>query len=105
MIRSTGCLRLRIQPAIPTSLQSFTGGVAIIRELHVYGSELELGARDGESAQHRGYGRELVKEAERIAREEAGAGYMAVLSGVGARAYYRGLGYEFDSGYMVKDIK
>jgi elongator complex protein 3 len=100
-----GLLRLRIQNTLPSNIRLLNGRVALIRELHVYGSELEFGVRDGESAQHRGYGRELVREAERIAWEEADARYMAVLSGVGARAYYRELGYEFDSGYMVKDIK
>jgi elongator complex protein 3 len=81
------------------------GDIALIRELHVYGPELEIGVRDGDSAQHRGYGRRLVFEAERIAREEIGTSFIAVLSGVGARVYYRELGYALNSGYMVKCLE
>ncbi len=99
-----GMLRLRLQDSPPPNLQSLDSTVALIRELHVYGQELEFGQRDEESAQHRGYGRELVREAERIAADEFRADFMAVLSGVGARAYYRDLGYSIQSGYMVKLI-
>ena len=99
-----GLLRLRIQDKRQASFRCFGNDVALIRELHVYGQELELGGRDNGSAQHRGYGRRLVQEAERIAFEEHGAGAIAVLSGVGARAYYRDLGYTLDSGYMIKNL-
>ena len=45
-----------------------------------------------------------MEEAERIAREEHGAVKIAVISGVGTRAYYRKLGYELDGPYMSKPI-
>jgi len=45
-----------------------------------------------------------VAEAERIAREEFGLRRMAVIAGVGARAYYRALGYELDDTYLVKRL-
>ena len=99
-----GLLRLRIQDRNPIPLLNLEGNVALIRELHVYGSEVGLKGRDKGSAQHRGYGRELVKQAEDISAKEFGANFMAVLAGVGARAYYRELGYEFLSGYMVKKL-
>ena len=99
-----GMLRLSLPDSRPPAFRSMAGRLAVIRELHVYGPEMELGQRDEDSAQHRGYGRELVREAERIAKEEFGADLMAVLSGVGARSYYRDLGYVFDSGYMVKRL-
>jgi elongator complex protein 3 len=59
-----------------------------------------LGER-GEAWQHRGYGRELLRRAEETA---AAAGYrkIAVISGVGAREYYRKLGYGRDGPYMSK---
>ncbi|MEN8614098.1 tRNA uridine(34) 5-carboxymethylaminomethyl modification radical SAM/GNAT enzyme Elp3 [Dehalogenimonas sp. THU2] len=100
-----GMLRLRIQDFLPLELTSAAGPAALIRELHVYGPEMELGERDDNSAQHRGFGRGLVGEAERIAREEYGASMIAVLSGVGARAYYRELGFTAESGYMVKSLE
>ncbi|MFB6110914.1 MAG: tRNA uridine(34) 5-carboxymethylaminomethyl modification radical SAM/GNAT enzyme Elp3 [Halobacteriaceae archaeon] len=75
---------------------------AILRELHVYGSELGVGERDADgSHQHQGHGRRLMAEAERRA---AAAGYdtLAVIAGIGARAYYREqLGYRQDGPYVT----
>lgn len=75
---------------------------ATIRELKVFGRMAEIG-KDGEDWQHRGFGRELVSEAERIAREN-GRSRMRVTSGVGVRGYYRSLGYGLEGHYMVKDL-
>lgn len=75
---------------------------ATIRELKVFGRMAEIG-KDGEDWQHRGFGRELVSEAERIAREN-GRSRMRVTSGVGVRGYYRSLGYSLEGHYMVKDL-
>lgn len=44
----------------------------------------------------------LMEEAERIAKEEHGSRMLAVISGVGTRAYYRKLGYELNGPYMSK---
>jgi Histone acetyltransferase len=65
---------------------------AIIRELHVYGPETPVGEK-GYWWQHVGWGRRLMSEAERIASEEYGVRKVLVISGVGAREYYRKLGY------------
>ena len=46
----------------------------------------------------------MLAEAERIAREEFQAEPMVVLSGVGARDYYREFGYELQGDYMVKKL-
>ena len=75
---------------------------ALIRELHTYGRHTKIGG-EGEQGQHVGFGRRLLAEAERIAKE---AGYMkiAVISGIGVRAYYRKLGYELEGTYMVKSL-
>ncbi|MFB6301877.1 MAG: tRNA uridine(34) 5-carboxymethylaminomethyl modification radical SAM/GNAT enzyme Elp3 [Haloferacaceae archaeon] len=71
---------------------------ALVRELHVYGSEAALG-RDG-AWQHRGYGRRLVRAAEDRARED-GFGKLTIISGVGVRRYYREkLGYRQDGPYV-----
>jgi len=100
-----GLLRLRIQDNHATKLQSIDGKIGMIRELHVYGPELQLGVRGKDSAQHRGYGRELLREAERIVKTEYDASFVAILSGVGARNYYRESGYELNSGYMIKPLR
>jgi len=100
-----GLLRLRLQPQPVIGGDEALGEHAVIRELHVFGPEVPISERKPETAQHRGLGRALVAEAERIAVEEAGAGQIAVLSGVGAREYYRDAGYHACGDYMVKDLK
>jgi elongator complex protein 3 len=102
-----GLLRLRIQEQ-PVSLvgsgEKFN--TAIIRELHVFGPEVPLSEQKTDAAQHKGLGRALLNEAERIAREEFGAGWIAVLSGTGAKEYYRiTSGYRNSGDYMVKDLR
>lgn len=101
-----GLLRLRIQSKpIPALKQEFEGNSVIIRELHIYGPEVPLGEQKGEAAQHKGLGKALVKEAERIADEEFQAQQMVVLSGVGAKEYYRTeFGYTSLGDYMIKTL-
>jgi elongator complex protein 3 len=78
-------------------------GAAIIREVHVYGQSLEVGAEKTGSAQHAGLGTRLLEEAERIAHEH-GFGRMAVIAAVGTREYYFGRGFERGERYLVKEI-
>jgi elongator complex protein 3 len=96
-------LRLRILPekiVIPV-----LKGATIIRELHTYGQVNPLYNKSSTiSPQHKGLGRKLMKEAERIAKKEFGIKKMAVISGIGAREYYRKLGYNLKDTYMVKNI-
>lgn len=96
-----GLLRLRVQDK-----GLFGKGAektALVRELHVFGPEISLGEKDDDAPQHKGYGKQLMLEAERIAFEEYGAEAVAVLSGVGAREYYsKEFRYSLANGYMVK---
>jgi len=74
----------------------------LVRELHVYGAALPIaGPPVPISAQHRGWGRRLLAEAERLAAEK-GYREIWVISGIGVREYYRKLGYRLKKGYMVK---
>ena len=116
-----GLLRLRLQdnpvwslfnPQTPILSDADTGylvrdlqkaKVALIRELHVFGMELGVGLKTDDGAQHKGYGKALVFEAEHIAKQN-GFTYMAILSGIGAREYYRALGYRLVNGYMIKTL-
>ena len=75
----------------------------MVRELHIYGPELALGERSPLAPQHRGLGQALLREAEGIA-SSAGASSLSVLSGVGAREYYRALGYSPGGPYLVKEL-
>jgi len=78
---------------------------ALIRELHVYGSMVPVGkGAKQQEWQHRGYGKELIEHAEKTAYE-AGYGKLAIISGIGAREYYRKLGYILDGHYMSKTLK
>ncbi len=76
---------------------------SIVRELHTYGELIPVEKKDGHS-QHRGWGKKLLKEAERISQEEYGITSVAVIAGIGAREYYRKFGYEEVDTYMVKNI-
>ncbi|MBK6686796.1 MAG: tRNA uridine(34) 5-carboxymethylaminomethyl modification radical SAM/GNAT enzyme Elp3 [Deltaproteobacteria bacterium] len=67
-------------------------GAAVLREVHVYGQALTVGEGPG-PAQHQGLGRRLIEEAAQRAAQ-AGFAKLSVISAVGTRAYYRGLGFE-----------
>ena len=86
-----GFARLSLPEA--DSLLEELRGAAIIREVHIYGQSLGIGAAAGEEAQHRGLGRQLIERCRELA---TAAGYerLAVISAMGTRAYYRRLGFE-----------
>jgi elongator complex protein 3 len=77
-------------------------GAALIRELHVYGELVPVGRK--KIIQHAGLGKKLMAEAEKIARRN-GYNKIVVIAGVGARGYYRKLGYKLEESYMVKNFK
>jgi elongator complex protein 3 len=101
-----GLLRMRIQSKPIARLgQEIKGNLALIRELHVYGPEVSLSQRNPIAAQHKGLGKALLREAERIAGEEFQVRQMVVLSGTGAKEYYRiEFGYRSQGDYMVKGL-
>jgi elongator complex protein 3 len=89
-----GLLRLRVQETL-----------AVIRELHIYGPEVPLSEQKEGTAQHRGLGKALLMEAERITAEEFKIPQMKILSGIGAREYYRSeFGYHLEGDYMVREL-
>ena len=95
-----GFLRLR---KVNDPHRSELAGSAIVRELHVYGQAVRVGSKEIDmSYQHRGYGAKLLREAERISKDELGVNKIAVISAVGTRQYYRKLGYRQDGPYVSK---
>ena len=78
---------------------------SVVRELKVYGRVVPLGSRSEKAWQHRGLGRSLIGEVEKIAGEEFGSRRMLVTSAVGTRNYYRSLGYERLGPYMAKALR
>jgi elongator complex protein 3 len=75
---------------------------ALVRELHVFGEAVALGEQKKGGIQHHGLGKKLLQKAEEIAFEEFGSKKMIVISGVGAREYYRKLGYRQKGVFMEK---
>jgi elongator complex protein 3 len=100
----TGFLRLSLPgPESPATGLSDLAGAAIIREIHVYGQSLAVGAEQSGAAQHAGLGTRLLVEADRIASEK-GYRRMAVIAAVGTRQYYLERGFERGELYLVKPI-
>lgn len=94
-------LRLRIlfqKSSIP-ALQD----AAIIREIHTYGQMIPIN-KIRLAPQHQGLGKKLVKEAEKITQKEFNRKKIAVISAIGARNYFKKLGYSLQDTYMVKKI-
>ena len=100
-----GFLRLRIPSNRAHRPEIKSARTSVIRELHVYGSALAFGDRDRNAWQHKGLGKALVAEAEKLAAEEFEATKMIVISAVGTRKYYSKLGYQLDGPYMSKALK
>ncbi|MBI2134618.1 tRNA uridine(34) 5-carboxymethylaminomethyl modification radical SAM/GNAT enzyme Elp3 [Candidatus Woesearchaeota archaeon] len=78
-----------------------TKNSALVRELHVYSAAVEIGKTSDDSFQHRGIGRQLLKKAEEIAKNN-NKDKMVVISGIGTREYFRKFNYELEGPYMVK---
>ena len=64
----------------------------------------EVSKYNNESPQHFGLGKKLITEVERITKKEYGLKKIVVISGIGAREYYKKLGYRLRDTYMVKNI-
>jgi len=101
-----GFLRLRIPSDKVYRPELIEIPSAIVRQLHVYGrlAPLRQTKRDSDIWQHRGYGIQLLKEAERIATEEYDCKKILITSGIGVREYYSRLQYKRDGVYMAKDL-
>ncbi len=82
---------------------SYLNECAIVRELHVYGNMTPVDKERNMTAQHRGFGKKLLAEAEKIAQYND---YykIAVISGVGVRKYYMKQGYKLVDSYMIKEL-
>ena len=85
---------------------------SIIREIQTFGTQIPInrsptspGSRTSRvSPQHKGLGKKLIKEAEKITKKEFGLSKIAVISGIGAREYYRKHNYKLKNTYMMKNL-
>jgi elongator complex protein 3 len=98
-----GFIRLRI-PSDGPHRPEIEARSALIRELHVYGRMVPVGARFSGAWQHRGWGGILMSEAEKVSSEEYDAKKMVVMSALGTKRYYEKLGYRKDGVYMSKQL-
>ena len=96
-------LRLSLPDSGCAPLLDELTGCAMIREVHVYGLSLGIGASMAGRAQHLGLGSRLIERAAEIA---AARGYakLAVISAIGTRAYYRKRGFTDGRLYQVRDL-
>jgi elongator complex protein 3 len=78
-------------------------GVAMIREVHVYGPALGIGRASSGEAQHLGLGRRLVEKAGQIA-SASGFDRLAVIAAIGTRPYYERLGFRRGDYYMTASV-
>jgi elongator complex protein 3 len=102
--RLAGFLRLSLPSnGAPSTCMSDLEGAAIIREVHVYGQSLPVGADENGAAQHIGLGSRLTQRAENLARI-GGYRRLAVISAVGTRRYYARLGFISGDHYMLKSV-
>lgn len=98
-----GFLRLR-KPSSLAHRKEVGNDSCIVRELHVYGKSLKIGEKEDKEIQHSGLGKKLMKEAEKISKEEYDAKKLLVISAVGTREYYQKLGYSLYGPYMSKQL-
>jgi elongator complex protein 3 len=99
-------LRLRIPSQIFERKKHFLPVLensAIIREIQTLGEMVPIKKRKI-APQHKGLGKKLVKEAEKISKREFGLEKIVVISGIGVRDYWRKLGYRLKETYMIKKI-
>ncbi|MER5174828.1 MAG: tRNA uridine(34) 5-carboxymethylaminomethyl modification radical SAM/GNAT enzyme Elp3 [Candidatus Nitrosocosmicus sp.] len=96
----------------------------VVRELHVYGPLVKIGFKSTENNihkdknkennnllkrigfiyQHKGLGQNLLKEAEKICKQEYNLKKLSVISAIGTREYYKKFGYVINGPYVTKAI-
>ncbi|MFO8017152.1 MAG: tRNA uridine(34) 5-carboxymethylaminomethyl modification radical SAM/GNAT enzyme Elp3 [Promethearchaeia archaeon] len=101
-----GYLRLRKPSELAHRKEFNNGKTMIVREVRIVG---ELVPKDNKPVresqmQHRGYGTNLMQEAEKIAKEDFNCTKISVISGIGVRNWFYELGYQRDGPYVSKSL-
>ncbi|MFW9821791.1 MAG: tRNA uridine(34) 5-carboxymethylaminomethyl modification radical SAM/GNAT enzyme Elp3 [Candidatus Thorarchaeota archaeon] len=102
-----GYLRLRKPSNFAHRSELNDGKTLIVREIKVVGEMVpkDLKPNRYSQIQHRGFGKMLMENAEKISHKEFDAKKLAVISGLGARDWFYGLGYKSDGVYVSKSLK
>jgi elongator complex protein 3 len=95
-----GFLRLTLPDEQENFIEELAGS-ALIREVHVYGQLVDIGAHNSGKAQHLGIGKKLLARAVEIAAKK-GFRKISVISAIGTRKYYQKQGFELDDLYMTR---
>ena len=98
-----GYLRLSIPDNPQNAPIEELKGSALIREVHIYGQSLPVGAEQSGAAQHIGLGSQLIEEACRISRD-FGFSRIAVIAAIGTRQYYESRGFTRGEYYLIRDL-
>lgn len=98
-----GYLRLRIPSDEAHRPEIRHQNAALLRELHVFGSVVDLGEKTEKDWQHHGLGNRLLDAAEEYARQW-NRRRIVCTSGIGARQYYLRHGYHYDGPYCSKNL-
>ena len=101
-----GYLRLRYPSEKAHRTELNDGKTLIVREVRVVGEIVPTNS-DPErvtQVQHRGFGKMLMDEAEKISSEEFDALKLNVISGIGAREWFYDLGYKIEGPYVSKKL-
>jgi elongator complex protein 3 len=99
-----GYLRLRKPSELAHRPEINDGKTMIVREIKVVGELVPKDMKPNRytQIQHRGYGKMLMQNAEKIAREEFDVKKLAVISGIGVRDFFRNIGHKLEGVYMSK---
>ena len=99
-----GYLRLRKPSEFAHRPELNDGKTLIVREIKVVGELVpkDLKPNRFSQIQHRGFGKLLMENAEKISTEDFDAKKLAVISGIGARDWFYELGYTRDGPYVSK---
>lgn len=76
---------------------------AVIREVHVYGSVVNIGKESNGQSQHLGLGKKMIEISENIASKNR-FNTISVISAIGTKEYYRKRGFSDNGLYMSKNI-
>lgn len=95
---------LRLRKPSPEHHREEMDGSSVIREIKVLGEVVPVGEHTSENWQHKGIGKKLLYEAERITKDEFGLDRILVISGVGVREYFRKQRYVRVGPYMGKPL-
>jgi elongator complex protein 3 len=101
-----GYLRLRKPSEFAHRSELNDGRSLIVREIKVVGEMVPKDSKPNRitQIQHRGYGKLLMEKAEKISSEDFDGKKLAVISGLGARDWFYGMGYKIDGVYVSKTL-